>query len=1058
VLPSVAMDLLEIPPYDALIYPLLECLGAAASPLRIAQVIALLADRIDLPEALREQRFESGKLTFDNRVGWAQSRLRRSGLSQSPRHGYWEITPAGRALLVEYPSGLSSELVDELIPARSHDDDPRGAGGATGVARSVPPDATPRERFEHAIPDVAERRAALELFAYAIENAHDERPGGWELRVTAHDVALFAGRLVVCRVRPGRLWVSVMGPIAEELRTELGASEDRYEFKAVPGAIILALPIAKAEMALARLTDPIDRFVDEAMLRIRRHVTFEAHRADAVDYIEGVVGRDLPRPVPETVASDEDDEEPQGREPRVRGRAPIFSHGHFPLTAIIANIDQKTLALPDLQRPFVWEDSSVRDLLDSLFVGFPVGTLVFWQTSDGRDARAVGTPDALRASTLIIDGQQRLTSLYAVMRGAEVTEGDGSKRRIQIAFRPRDGRFEVADAAIHNDPEFVPNVTEIWNPARTLSSLRKELLQNLRNKGRPVDDAYEEAVEENLQRAQGIANYQFSVVTIQKSAQSAEANEEDVAEIFVRINNQGKRLGQADFVLTLLSVFHGDLRDRIENRAAVMSREGIIQVDTHQLLRATCAVGFGRARMSAIYKFLRGIDPVTGDASVDARTQRLDHLDTAADACLEELMWRDFALRVMHAGAVSETLVASRNAVINAYAFYVIGNRLGVPKPRLDEVASRWIFGTLLTARYSGSSETKFEEDLARVAHLKEGDGDAFIQALDAALAETINNDYWSHGVVGALNTQRARVSAALAFRSSQVILEAKALFSDQPLRNLLTAPGPASRSAREAHHLFPKAWLAKRGVRDRARINQVANLADVHWYENGDIGGSQGPAEYVPRVRASLRIEDDRWGRMCAEHALPPGWETMDYESFLFERRQRMAELTRVAYRQLGGEADAPLLAPPWFLPESETVWKGIAETERALRGVVREVYARRYGDGAASRIEGALGESERESLKRALRARPVGADPLSVVDYLYLGQLPPLLFQNEVWGDARARFGGAADAKQRLQQGIQQIAPVRNEIAHVREVATERLQRANLACGDILRMLRTG
>jgi hypothetical protein len=245
-----------------------------------------------------------------------------------------------------------------------------------------------------------------------------------------------------------------------------------------------------------------------------------------------------------------------------------------------------------------------------------------------------------------------------------------------------------------------------------------------------------------------------------------------------------------------------------------------------------------------------------------------------------------------------------------------------------------------------------------------------------------------------------------------------------------------------------------RHGVTDRRRINQVANLADVGWYENSVIR-DESPASYVPRLRERLGLDDDRWGRACAEHALPLGWEKLDYETFLRERRQRMAEITRVAFRQLGGEADAAPVAPPWFLPGGELVWTRIVETERSVRAIVRETYAKRYGDAAARKIEEAIPDRERDALTRALRARPAGADPLSVVDYLYLAQLPSLLFQSDAWQDARVRFGGRPDAKQRLQEAIQQIVPVRNEIAHVREVSPERLQRANVACGDVLGMI---
>ena len=564
-------------------------------------------------------------------------------------------------------------------------------------------------------------------------------------------------------------------------------------------------------------------------------------------------------------------------------------------------------------------------------------------------------------------------------------------------------------------------------------------------------------MERNLDRAHAITDYRFPTVDIRKTAttQAEEATEEDVADIFVRINNQGTRLGQADFVLTLLSVYHGELRDRIEERSRVMSLGTVVAIDTQQLLRAVCGVAFGRARMSAVYRYLRGVDPTTGEADTAGRLKRLIQLDDAAKECMEPTPWRDYLLRVQHAGFVSQALVASKNAIVNAYAFYIRGRTVGVPKSKLDEMIARWVFGTLLTARYSGSSETIFEQDLARVARLGPDDADGFVRVLDDAMGETLTGDYWTQSLVSLLETQKARAPAALAFRAAQVVLGTRALFSDQLLRNLLDPPARSARAASEAHHLFPVAWLNARGIRERRRINQVANLADVGWHENYVIGG-QGPAEYVPRLRQKLAIDDDRWGRLCAEHALPLGWESMEYEEFLSERRRRMADIIRVAFRQLGGEPDSPPLTPPWFLPGAEAVWQRIVETERALRAVVREVYAARFREAAARRVEEALPERERESLARALRARPAGSEPLSIVDYLYLGQLPPLLFAPDVWQDARHRLGGALDAKQRLQSAVGQIAPVRNEIAHVREVDNDRLLRATLACADVLEMLQ--
>ena len=218
------------------------------------------------------------------------------------------------------------------------------------------------------------------------------------------------------------------------------------------------------------------------------------------------------------------------------------------------------------------------------------------------------------------------------------------------------------------------------------------------------------------------------------------------------------------------------------------------------------------------------------------------------------------------------------------------------------------------------------------------------------------------------LETQRARAPAALAFRAAQIVLGARALLSDHLLRNLFDQSQPAGRTAREAHHLFPIHWLRSQGLVDRRHVNQVANLADAGWHENTTIGG-QSPAMYVPRLRRQLKIDDNQWGRMCAEHALPLEWERMDYDEFLRQRRIRMAELIRVAFRRLGGEPDAPPLTPRWFLPGAEAVWQRIGETERALRALVRDVYAAKFGNAAASTIEAKFRAGTRDTNARPPR-----------------------------------------------------------------------------------------
>lgn len=1044
----------ELPDFQGFMRPLLEVLAQHPDGCRAKAAYDLVADRVGLTEADRGKLLPSGRqATYKNRIGWACTFLRFAQLATRSTSGVWMITPAGVALLARHPDKMDRAFLRTLP---GYKEGPKDDDADLSPEEEADTATRIQIKLVRSFPDEDERRAVLELLAFAIENADEERSDAWALQESTHGLTLMTGRLQACKVASGKVRISVVGPITDSIRTELAIDANEIsEFKAVQG-IALTFPGSRAKQALALLRDPMDAFIDGAMARTKRAVSQEAHTPEAIALLSRILGRDLPSPSEPTVTQQPDDgdtaDDPAANRAAIaKGRSPIFETSNRKVSSLLEEVELGTLALPDMQRPFVWEDSRVRDLLDSLFLGFPVGTLVLWKTETPQQAHALGGEDKLlRATTLVIDGQQRLTSLYAVLRAKEVIDKSGQGRRIVIAFRPRDGRFDVADAAIKQDPEYIADVSELWK--RKAGDIRRQLIKNLKERGHELTDAYEDAVDSNLECARGIAEFSVPTVEIRPTGGVGQASEEDIAEIFVRINNQGTRLNHADFVLTLLSVFHGTLRDRFELRAREIAEDSVVPLDVQQLLRATCAVAFGRARMTAIYAFLRGVDPISGDQNPAARKARLDELDRAANICMDPLLWRDFMLRVQQAGFIDGGLVASTNAVVNAYAFYVIGHLRAVEKHALDSVVSRWLFGSLLTARYSSSSEAAFEQDLARARSSTGADG--FLKALDGMLAEVLTGDYWTRTLTGALETQRGRAPAALAFRAGQVILGARALFSDNPIANFLRSGESAGRAASEIHHLFPKAWLIRKGVTDKRLMNQVANLADVGWSDNSNIR-SQPPSKYVPRLREQTGMTDDAWNRACVEHALPPRWEEMEYSIFLRERRARMAHVIRAAYRVLGGESDAPPITPPWFLPGAQVVWEEIANVERALRRTVRRVYSTVYGQNAAKNIESFFKNQEKESLERALQSRGPDREPMGIVDFLYLGQLPALLFANDVWSKTKELLGGRDDIKQRLNTSLPSITPVRNEIAHVRDVPVERLQKAHVACREVLSLL---
>jgi Mrr N-terminal domain/Protein of unknown function DUF262 len=478
---------MAVPDFQTLMLPLLELAGDGQQHTS-SEAVESLAQRFQLSADDRGQLLQNGQPRFNNRVGWATTYLKKACLLQAVGRGRFELTDRGRDFLVTKPDGIDIALLESRFPEVAEfrkvrpktdvqgEDAPAdfNADGTWNQREGV--EERVRQLMEASIPDEPMRRAALAFLAAAIENADEERGDAWFLRDTGKGLRLMTGRLFACELARSKMRVSVIGPVSDEVRGALGSDpETDEEFKKLPGALLITFPVEHASKAQELLSDGFNSFVDLAMARVRRRVSLEDHVPEAVTYIASVVGRELPQPDPLTESKDsaqldedlDEDDASASREPKVRGRAPIFEHGQRSIASLVSDIEREVIALPDLQRPFVWEDTKVRDLLDSLFLGFPVGTLVLWHTSNDREARALGGErPGLRATTLVIDVQQRLTSLYAVMRGVEVVDKDGSTRSISIAFRPRDGRFEVADAAIRNDPEFLPNVTALWNGSR----------------------------------------------------------------------------------------------------------------------------------------------------------------------------------------------------------------------------------------------------------------------------------------------------------------------------------------------------------------------------------------------------------------------------------------------------------------------------------------------------------------------------------------------------------------------------------------------------------------
>ncbi|MCK4838544.1 MAG: DUF262 domain-containing protein [Desulfobulbaceae bacterium] len=583
----------------------------------------------------------------------------------------------------------------------------------------------------------------------------------------------------------------------------------------------------------------------------------------------------------------------------------LFKKVDYSLSKLIEDIELGEIGLPDIQRPFVWNAAKVRDLFDSMYKGFPVGYLLFWLNglSDGHRQIGIGRKQKV-PRLLIVDGQQRLTSLYAVLRGKPVLRKDYTVRDIHIAFRPKDGKFEVTDAAIRKDPEFIPDISQLWSGEYKRHRFVKNFIKSLQ-KHREVSEDEEDHLFESIDRLYDIRNYPFTVLEL-----SSTIDEEDVADVFVRINSKGVTLNQADFILTLMSVFWDEGRTNLERFCHAARKPSVdeaspfnhfIQPDPDQLLRVSVGLGFRRARLQHVYSILRGKDLETGQFSNERRVQQFDLLKSAQSKVLDLQNWHEFQKALVRAGFRSGSMISSQVALLYSYVMFLIGKcdfNIGVHD--LRDIVARWFFMTALTARYSASPETSMEADLAQFRPLKTKE--EFVATLEKIIQDALTEDFWNITLPNELATSAGRSPSMFAYYASLNLLEARVLFSKMKVAELVDPALKAKKAPIERHHLFPKKHLQMLEITEVRDTNQIANFALVEWSDNIHISDS-APSEYYPEYAKEFSAEELE--RMCYWHALPLNWERMKYKDFIDARRKLIAGVIRDGFdRLVKGEA----------------------------------------------------------------------------------------------------------------------------------------------------------
>lgn len=325
----------------------------------------------------------------------------------------------------------------------------------------------------------------------------------------------------------------------------------------------------------------------------------------------------------------------------------------------------------------------------------------------------------------------------------------------------------------------------------------------------------------------------------------------------------------------------------------------LIKTSATHIIRAAVSLGFKRGRLRYAYQILRGKDLKIGETTAETRAENFEKFGKALDRIPDLNNWKVFLNTLGEAGYISSSQITSENALIFNYAFYLIGRYEFKMEPlAIKKLIRRWFYASNLAAFYVGSFESDFEKQLNEVSELKTAE--EFVVYFDRSLAALMTDDYSSLTLPNDLNTNEATGPSWHGFVAAQVVLGYKALFSTVPVSQLISDGASGIKKAVDKHHLFPDNYLKEAGYKEAGYISNRSNRANFTCadYDNNIYISDDAPSIYVAKYRNELG--EEAYGEACTQHALPYGFENMDYEQFLSERRALMAQLIKKGYERL--------------------------------------------------------------------------------------------------------------------------------------------------------------
>jgi hypothetical protein len=586
-----------------------------------------------------------------------------------------------------------------------------------------------------------------------------------------------------------------------------------------------------------------------------------------------------------------------------------------PVETLFTWIKSGEIAIPEIQRPFVWNAVKVRNLLDSLFHGYPVGYLIAWRNPDVKLKDGTSSP----GKRILIDGQQRVTSLMASLLGQEVTNKDYQRVRIRIAFHPGERQFEVSNPAIAKDAAWIPDISVVFDPHTSLFDLVTAYCD--RNPSSTRDSVFR-----SIELLRGITSNQIGLIEL-----DSDLDIDTVTEIFIRVNSEGVPLSQADFAMSKIAVneayggntlrkaidyfchlavapsFHTTISKDAEfakseffTQMSWMSRENgdLYDPSYADMLRVAFTSEFRRGRLEDLVALLSGRNFETRQFEERIIEESFRRLKRGILHFMNETHFKRFLMIISSAGFIDPSMISSRNALNFAYVLYLTLRHQGVADGDIERYVRRWFVMSVLTGRYAGSQESGIDYDIRQI------DAQGIAAYADGVIRGELSDAFWEVSLPQAMDTSATSSPYFRLFQAAQIKANDKGFLSrDITVRELVAIKS-------DVHHVFPAAYLKNHGIQ-RGQYNQIANYAVAQSEINISIGDKE-PKVYFRQLREQCQGGPKRYGNITEMrdlqdnlrgHCIPDGIDEMtvyDYPAFLAARRKLMARKLRTYFESL--------------------------------------------------------------------------------------------------------------------------------------------------------------